>query len=95
MRSKLAIAVALTLALLGAGKAGAQANAANYSFSTTTAGSLTDMSSGTTQLVAADQDDTASAGDAPGLRLLSSWGSARTASRSTRTERLRFGATAV
>ena len=36
-------------------------NAANYSFATTTVGSLTDMSSGTTTLVAANQDDTASA----------------------------------
>lgn len=38
----------------------AQANTANYLFATTTAGSLTDMSTGTTQLIAADQDDTAS-----------------------------------
>jgi hypothetical protein len=35
--------------------------ASNYTFSTATTASLTDMSSGTTQLVAADQDDTASA----------------------------------
>ena len=37
------------------------ANSANYAFSTTVTGSLVDMSSGTTPLVAADQDDTASA----------------------------------
>lgn len=35
--------------------------AANYTFSTGTSGSLTDMSSGTTQLLAANVDDTASA----------------------------------
>jgi hypothetical protein len=34
--------------------------ASNYTFATATNGSLTDMSSGTTQLVAANQDDTAS-----------------------------------
>jgi uncharacterized repeat protein (TIGR01451 family) len=61
MRTKLTIAAALVAALLGAPKADAQANAANYTFSTTTSGSLTDMSSGTTTLVAADQDDVASA----------------------------------
>jgi hypothetical protein len=38
----------------------AQSNSANYSFTTTTTGSLTDMSSGTTQLNAADQDDVSS-----------------------------------
>ncbi len=37
------------------------ANSANYAFSTTVTGSLVDMSSRTTTLVAADQDDTASA----------------------------------
>lgn len=36
-------------------------NTANYAFSTTTDASLTDMSSGTTQLLAANIDDTASA----------------------------------
>ena len=61
MKTRLAVAAALLAILLGATKADAQANAANYSFSTTTTGSLTDMSSGTTTLVAADQDDTASA----------------------------------
>jgi uncharacterized repeat protein (TIGR01451 family) len=60
MRAKLAIAAALMITLLGAASAGAQANAANYSFSTTTTGSLTNMSSGTTQLLAANVDDTAS-----------------------------------
>ncbi|GEM_PF-1141416 len=35
--------------------------ASNYSFATTTTGSLTDMSTGTTQLLAANIDDTASA----------------------------------
>ncbi|HEY7213974.1 MAG TPA: fibronectin type III domain-containing protein, partial [Thermoanaerobaculia bacterium] len=58
---KLAIAVALVISLAGVAGAYAQANAANYAFTTTTTGSLTDMSSGTTQLIAADQDDTASA----------------------------------
>jgi hypothetical protein len=63
MKTKLAIATALTLlmALLAAPQAEAQANTANYSFSTTVTGSLTDMSSGTTTLIAADQDDVASA----------------------------------
>ena len=61
MKTKLAIALALLLALLTAPKVDAQANAANYVFSTTTTGSLTDMSSGTTTLVAPDQDDTTSA----------------------------------
>ncbi|MDF2382550.1 T9SS type A sorting domain-containing protein [Nostoc ellipsosporum NOK] len=36
-------------------------NTANYGFSTTTTGSLTNMSSGTTQLIAANSDDVASA----------------------------------
>jgi uncharacterized repeat protein (TIGR01451 family) len=61
MKTKLVIAAALMIALLGVGQAGAQANAANYGFSTTVTGSLADMSSGTTTLVAADQDDVASA----------------------------------
>lgn len=39
----------------------AQANTANYAFTTTTAGSLVDMSAGTTTLIVADQDDVASA----------------------------------
>jgi hypothetical protein len=39
----------------------AQNNAANYAFSTITTGSLTDMSSGTTLLIPADQDDLPSA----------------------------------
>jgi len=60
MKSKLVIAASLMIALLSAASAGAQANAANYSFSTTTTGSLTSMSSGTTQLLAANIDDTAS-----------------------------------
>src|SRR4051812_46290574 len=61
MKTKLVLALALMAALLGASNANAQANAANYVFSTTVTGSLTDMSTGTTQLVAPDQDDTASA----------------------------------
>jgi len=61
MKTKLVVAVALMAALVAAPKANAQANAANYAFSTTVTGSLTDMSTGTTTLVAADQDDTASA----------------------------------
>jgi hypothetical protein len=39
----------------------AQNNAANYAFATINSGSLTDMSTGTTQLIAGDQDDVASA----------------------------------
>ena len=39
----------------------AQPTTSNYTFSTGTTGSLTDMNSGTTQLIAADQDDAASA----------------------------------
>jgi uncharacterized repeat protein (TIGR01451 family) len=62
MKTKLVVlAAALIAALLGAQQADAQANAANYAFSTTVTGSLADMSSGTTQLIAADQDDVASA----------------------------------
>jgi uncharacterized repeat protein (TIGR01451 family) len=62
MKTKLAVlAAALIAVLLGAQPADAQANAANYTFSTTVTGSLADMSSGTTQLIAADQDDVASA----------------------------------
>ena len=45
----------------------ATAVASNYVFATGTAGSLTDMSTGTTQLVAADSDDTASAVTAIGF----------------------------
>src|SRR5436190_14801794 len=61
MKIRALVAVAAVVSLFSAGRAFAQPNAANYSFSTTTTGSLTDMSSGTTTLVAADQDDTASA----------------------------------
>jgi hypothetical protein len=39
----------------------AQASSANYTFATGTAGTFTDMSTGTTQIVAADNDDVASA----------------------------------
>jgi hypothetical protein len=60
MKTKLAVAVTVLFALLGVSQVYAQANAANYVFSTTTSGSFTDMSSGTTQLVGPDQDDTAS-----------------------------------
>ncbi len=59
MKTKLVVAAALMAALLSAPKANAQANAANYAFSTTTTGSLTNMS-GSTQLLAANIDDTAS-----------------------------------
>ncbi len=45
----------------------APAVASNYTFATGTVGSLTDMSSGTTQLVAANLDDTASAVTAIGF----------------------------
>jgi hypothetical protein len=41
--------------------AAARASATKYSLATATSGSLADMSSGTTQLIGADQDDTASA----------------------------------
>jgi uncharacterized repeat protein (TIGR01451 family) len=60
MKTKLVIAAVVMAALLGALKADAQANAANYSFSTTVTGSLTNMSSGTTTLLNANIDDTAS-----------------------------------
>jgi hypothetical protein len=54
------LAVLLLATLLPATAALAQSSA-NYAFSTATNGSLSDMSSGTTQLVAAGADDTASA----------------------------------
>jgi uncharacterized repeat protein (TIGR01451 family) len=60
MKTKLAVAAVLLAVLLAPSHAQAQANAANYTFSTTTSGSLTDMSTGTTTLIAADQDDIAS-----------------------------------
>jgi hypothetical protein len=47
MKTKLVVlAAALSALLLGARQADAQANAANYAFSTTVTGSLADMSSG-------------------------------------------------
>ncbi|MGA8810222.1 MAG: hypothetical protein WB973_20315 [Thermoanaerobaculia bacterium] len=61
MKTKLAVAAVLLAVFLAPSHAQAQANAANYAFSTTTSGSLTNMSSGTTTLVNPDQDDTASA----------------------------------
>ncbi|HEV7486850.1 MAG TPA: G8 domain-containing protein [Thermoanaerobaculia bacterium] len=60
MKTKLAVAAVLLAVFLAPSHAQAQANAANYAFSTTTSGSLTDMSSGTTTLIAANQDDLAS-----------------------------------
>ncbi|MBV9492696.1 MAG: DUF11 domain-containing protein [Acidobacteria bacterium] len=60
MKTKVAFLSLVVVALLAAPAVFAQASAANYTFSTTTTGSLTDMSSGTTQLIAANQDDTAS-----------------------------------
>jgi hypothetical protein len=60
MKTKLAVAAVLLAVFLAPSHAQAQANAANYAYSTTTSGSLTDMSSGTTTLIAADQDDLAS-----------------------------------
>ena len=63
----LALIAGLLLVLAGADSAAAQANAANYAFSTTTTGSFTDMSTGTTQLIAPDQDDTASAATSIGF----------------------------
>ncbi len=59
MRTKIVVAVTVVLGLLFA--AGAQAQAtANYAFSTNVTGTFTDMSTGTTQLVGAGADDTAS-----------------------------------
>src|SRR5437016_7017525 len=60
MKTNSVIGAVVLAVLLGASRADAQANAANYSFGTTVSGSLTNMSSGTTQLIAADQDDVAS-----------------------------------
>jgi uncharacterized repeat protein (TIGR01451 family) len=60
LRTSVAVVAAFVASLLFAVHADAQANAANYAFTTTTSGSLTDMSSGTTQLIAAGQDDVAS-----------------------------------
>lgn len=60
MRRTFVIAAVLAGFLVPATSVRAQANAANYAFATTTTGSLTDMSSGTSQLVAANLDDTAS-----------------------------------
>ena len=48
MKTKLAVAVTVVTVFLCAAPAFAQTNAANYAFSTTVTGSLTDMSSGTT-----------------------------------------------
>ncbi|HEV7763893.1 MAG TPA: hypothetical protein VGQ76_02725, partial [Thermoanaerobaculia bacterium] len=59
MKLKLAVSV-MFLSLFVASNAAAQANAANYTFSTTTTGSMGDMSSGTTQLLAPNLDDTPS-----------------------------------
>src|SRR3954454_20979487 len=61
MKTKLAVAAVLLAVFLAPSHAQAQANAANYTFSTTTSGSLTNMSSGTTTLINPDQDDLASA----------------------------------
>jgi uncharacterized repeat protein (TIGR01451 family) len=61
MKSNFLRAIVLMASLFCSQTLQAQANAANYTLTTTTTGSLTDMSSGTTTLVAADQDDTASA----------------------------------
>ena len=60
MKTKLAVAAVLLAVFLAPSHAQAQANAANYAYTTTTSGSLTDMSSGTTTLINPDQDDTAS-----------------------------------
>jgi uncharacterized repeat protein (TIGR01451 family) len=61
MKVKVAAVVAVVLAVfLAVPRAQAQANAANYSFNTTVTGSLTNMSSGTTTLLNANIDDTAS-----------------------------------
>lgn len=60
MRKSIFAVTVLAGLVLWASPASAQANAANYTFTTTTTGSLVDMSSGTTQLVAANQDDAAS-----------------------------------
>jgi uncharacterized repeat protein (TIGR01451 family) len=60
MKTKLAVAAILLAVFLAPSHIQAQANAANYTFNTTASGSLTNMSSGTTTLIAADQDDVAS-----------------------------------
>lgn len=57
MRMKLAVATLFATLVAGATSAYAQANAANYAYTTSTSASLTDMSSGTTTLVAANVDD--------------------------------------
>ena len=61
MKTKLAVAAVLLAVFLAPSHAQAQANAANYAYTTTTSGSLTNMSSGTTTLINPDQDDVASA----------------------------------
>jgi uncharacterized repeat protein (TIGR01451 family) len=60
MRAKIVVAVAVVLGFLYPSVARAQATG-NYAFATNVSGTFTDMSSGTTQLVAAGQDDTSSA----------------------------------
>jgi uncharacterized repeat protein (TIGR01451 family) len=59
MRTKIVVAVMVILGFLCATGAQAQATA-NYAFGTNVNGTFTDMSSGTTQLVGAGADDTAS-----------------------------------
>jgi uncharacterized repeat protein (TIGR01451 family) len=61
MRMKFAVVATILVALLVPSLAQAQANAANYGYTTTVTGSFTNMSSGTTTLIGPDQDDVASA----------------------------------
>ena len=62
LRAKLALATSTAALLIGAAGAGAQTiDATNYPFSSAAGIVLEDLSSGTTQLVAANLDDTASA----------------------------------
>jgi uncharacterized repeat protein (TIGR01451 family) len=59
MRTKIVVAVTVILGLIGAARVQAQATA-NYAFATNVSGTFTNMSSGTTQLIPAGADDTAS-----------------------------------
>jgi uncharacterized repeat protein (TIGR01451 family) len=61
MKATAAVVSLLCVLAFGSRSLGAQANAANYNFSTSTSGSLADLSSGATTLIGADQDDIASA----------------------------------
>ena len=88
-------ALLLVLAFIaGPGKIQAQANVANYGFAVSNTASFTDMSSGTTVLVAADQDDVASAITNIGFDFYLN-GGRQTQFSVNSNGTLRFGATAV